>query len=84
MTDRLKNLKTSAIGVVVLGLGIYLLSTGKIGTTEFIAMTVMAWVFLAAKDSLLEGITAGIFKIPEKPAAPDPGQVLKENQEVKP
>jgi hypothetical protein len=63
MTERLKNWKTSAMGLIVFALALYLFLTGKADLTTFITLTVLAWVFLAAKDSLLEGITAGLFKI---------------------
>ena len=64
MTDRIKNLKTTAIGLVVLALAVFLIATGKIEVTAFITLIVLGWIFLTAKDSLLEGITAGLFKIP--------------------
>lgn len=51
------------MGLVIFAAALFLLITGKADLLTFVTMTVLAWVFLTAKDALLEEITAGLFKV---------------------
>ena len=62
MMERLKNLKTTAMGLVIFALGTFLFYSGKIEVLQYATLAVLAWVFVAAKDTILEGITGGLFK----------------------
>lgn len=71
MKQRLKNKITSSFGIALLGLAIIFFITDKLGKVDFslwemAAVALLGWVFLWSKDTLLEGITMGIFKIKEK------------------
>ena len=72
--ERVKNWKTTVIGVIVLGLGIWRYAAGLIDTGAFISLMLLAYTFILAKNSLLEGITMGYYKIKEasKPPAEEP------------
>jgi hypothetical protein len=70
MKDRINNPRTTLMGVAIFVLALALLIIGKLTVLEFITLTVLSWVFIAAKDSLLEGITAGIFKL-ANPTGPE-------------
>ena len=74
--ERVKNWKTTIIGVIVLGLGIWRYAAGLIDTGAFISLMLLAYTFIMAKNSLLEGITMGYYKIKEaaKPPAEEPAE----------
>ncbi len=63
MSERLKHWITSIIGILMIiadGLFIYL---DKVTIWQSLPLFVLGWVFLMAKNSLLEGITLGLLKI---------------------
>jgi hypothetical protein len=69
MKDRLKNWMTTIIGAILMltAVAMYVVSKLKpevdIHITEMASVTVLGWVFLTAKDTLLEGMFMNIFKI---------------------
>jgi len=68
--ERIKNWKTTILGLIVLALGIWRYVTGAIETGAFISLILLAYTFIMAKNTLLEGITMGYYRIQEavKPA----------------
>ena len=64
--DRINNIKTTAIGILVAGVAVYGLSVKWFEWEAFAALMSLAYTFLMAKDSLLEGITLGLFKATKK------------------
>ena len=69
MKERLKNKLTSWIGVILMAVAIFLYVAGKYSdkfetsTLELATIAVLGWVFLTARDTLLEGLFLNIFKI---------------------
>lgn len=69
MKDRLKNWMTTIIGAILMltAVAMYVVSKLKpevdIHITEMASVSVLGWVFLTAKDTLLEGMFMNIFKI---------------------
>jgi len=69
MKERLKNKITSWIGVVLIAVVIFLYIAGKYSdkfetsTLELATIAVLGWVFLTARDTLLEGLFLNLFKI---------------------
>ena len=69
MKERFKNKITSWIGVVLMAVAIFLYVAGKYSdkfetsTLELATIAVLGWVFLTARDTLLEGLFLNLFKI---------------------
>lgn len=69
MKERLKNKLTSWIGVTLMAVAIFLYVAGKYSdkfetsTLELATIAVLGWVFLTARDTLLEGLFLNLFKI---------------------
>jgi hypothetical protein len=69
MKERLKNKITSWIGVILMSVAIFLYIAGKYSdkfetsTLELATIAVLGWVFLTARDTLLEGLFLNLFKI---------------------
>jgi hypothetical protein len=69
MKERLKNKLTSWIGVILMAVAIFLYIAGKYSdkfetsTLELATIAVLGWVFLTARDTLLEGLFLNLFKI---------------------
>ena len=64
--ERINNLKTTTMGIIVLIVGVVIIFLGKTDTWGFIALMLLAYVLIMAKDTLIEGITMGWFKLSEK------------------
>lgn len=54
---------TTIIGILIALAGLAFLWFDKLDVWGVIPTWILAWAFMAAKDSLLEGITAGILKV---------------------
>lgn len=68
MKDRLQNWLTTAIGAVLMltAITMYVLSKVKdfeVSLIETASVAVLGWVFLTARDTLLEGMFMNLFKI---------------------
>jgi hypothetical protein len=63
--ERIKNWKTTALGVIVLVLAVWRYVCNSIDTGAFISLMLLAYTFILAKNSLLEGITLGYYKLRE-------------------
>jgi hypothetical protein len=69
MKERLKNKLTSWIGVILMAVAIFLYIAGKYSdkfetsSLELATIAVLGWVFLTARDTLLEGLFLNLFKI---------------------
>lgn len=68
MKERLQNWLTTSIGAVLMLTAIimYVLSKIKgyeVSLVETASVAVLGWVFLTARDTLLEGIFMNLFKI---------------------
>jgi hypothetical protein len=69
MKERFKNKITSWIGVILIAVAIFLYIAGKYSnkfetsTLELATIAVLGWVFLTARDTLLEGLFLNLFKI---------------------
>jgi hypothetical protein len=69
MKERFKNKITSWIGVILMTVAIFLYVAGKYSdkfetsTLELATIAVLGWVFLTARDTLLEGLFLNVFKI---------------------
>ena len=69
MKERLKNKLTSWIGVILMAVAIFLYVAGKYSdkfetsALELATIAVLGWVFLTARDTLLEGLFLNLFKI---------------------
>lgn len=69
MKERFKNKITSWIGVILMTIAIFLYIAGKYSdkfetsTLELATIAVLGWVFLTARDTLLEGLFLNLFKI---------------------
>lgn len=72
MKERLKNKITSWIGVILMSVAIFLYIAGKYSdkfetsTLELATIVALGWVFLTAKDTLLEGVFMNVFRISNK------------------
>jgi len=69
MKERFKNKITSWIAVILIAVAIFLYVAGKYSdkfetsTLELATIAVLGWVFLTARDTLLEGLFLNLFKI---------------------
>ena len=68
MKERLQNWLTTSIGAVLMltAITMYVLSKVKgyeVSLVETASVAVLGWVFLTARDTLLEGIFMNLFKI---------------------
>ena len=69
MKDRLKNWLTTIIGAILMltAVAMYVVSKMKpemdIHITEMATVAILGWVFLTARDTLLEGMFLNIFKM---------------------
>ena len=68
MKERLQNWLTTCIGAILMLVAItmYILSKVKgyeISLIETMSVAVLGWVFLTARDTLLEGLFLNLFKI---------------------
>lgn len=68
MKERLQNWLTTAIGAVLMltAITMYVLSKVKdfeVSLIETASVAVLGWVFLTARDTLLEGMFMNMFKI---------------------
>ena len=83
--ERIKNWKTTVLGLIVLGLAVWRYVAESIDTPAFISLMLLAYTFILAKNSLLEGITLGYYRIRDAvkpPAAPDaPGETGPSGEE---
>lgn len=81
MKDRLKNWITTLIGALLMltAVGLYMASKFKnyeISTIELASVATLGWVFLTARDTLLEGVFLNVFKIkPKQDNGSDRGKV---------
>jgi len=71
MKERLQNWLTTSIGAVLMltAITMYVLSKVKgyeVSLVETASVAVLGWVFLTARDTLLEGIFMNLFKINKK------------------
>ena len=66
MKKRIRNLITTSIGIAVVLFAFVMFYLGKVQLSGFVTLLILGWVFVSAKDTLLEGITAGLFRINEK------------------
>jgi hypothetical protein len=71
MKERLQNWLTTSIGAVLMltAITMYVLSKVKgyeVSLIETASVAVLGWVFLTARDTLLEGIFMNLFKINKK------------------
>ena len=71
MKDRLKNWLTTCIGAVLMltAITMYVLSKVKgyeVSIMETTSVALLGWVFLTARDTLLEGVFMNMFKIEKK------------------
>ena len=70
MKARLKNWITSVFGGLMMLLSIGMFVANKLDKIDFswiemVGVAVLGWVFLWAKDTLIEGLFLGIFKVKE-------------------
>ncbi|MCJ7820635.1 MAG: hypothetical protein MUP53_05490 [Bacteroidales bacterium] len=72
--DRVRNWKTTVIGVIVFIISVIMFCIGRVDAYAFIALILLAYTFIMAKNTLLEGITMGIYKVISAKAGP--GEVL--------
>lgn len=68
MKERLQNWLTTSIGAVLMltAITMYILSKVKgyeVSLVETASVAVLGWVFLTARDTLLEGMFMNLFKI---------------------
>jgi len=63
MSERFKSWATSIIGILIMIASGAFIYFDKITAWESLPLFLLGWVFLTAKDTLLEGITLGLFKI---------------------
>jgi len=62
MKKRLKNLITSIFGILIWLFAGFLFYIGKVEIMSFSLLLGLGYIFLVAKDSLLEGLTWKLFK----------------------
>ncbi len=82
MKKRFKNWITSVIGIAIMVGAVCLKFFPSIlhlinveyeaSTVEFVTLLFVGWVFLSAKDSLIEGVLGGIIKFKQKPEENNP------------
>ena len=70
MTDRIKNLKTTVMGIIVVVVAITGLALRWFDWAAFGTLMVLGYNFIVAKDTLLEGITLNLWKEKEKDGLP--------------
>lgn len=63
MIERFRNWATTIVGLVVVVFDLAMLYFGKVDVLGFAMILVLGWVFITARDTLLEGITIGLFKM---------------------
>jgi hypothetical protein len=69
MKVRLQNWVTTIIGAILMAsaIAMYIISkfnlTFEISILEVVSIAVLGWVFVTARDTLLEGVFLNIFKI---------------------
>ena len=69
MKSRLSNWLTTTIGAVLMlvAIGMYIVGKFKpemeVSTMEMATVAVLGWVFLTARDTLLEGMFLNMFKV---------------------
>ena len=66
MKKRLKNWITSILGILLFIFSGFMLYLGNFGVWESLPIFSMGYMFLMAKDSLLEGISMGLLKLKSK------------------
>ncbi len=62
MKDRFKSWVSTVIGIVVTGVAIVMWYNSKIDTVALGTALALGWTYIAAKDSLLSGVTGGLLK----------------------
>lgn len=72
MKERLKNWITTCLSIPILAFGLFMLyekaecwlnkTTCDFSVTEVLSVLTLGYAFLVAKDTLLEGLTLGLFK----------------------
>lgn len=63
MKDRFKQIFSTIIGGIIILASLVLWILSKIDTTSFSIAMGLGWTYLAAKNSLLTGVTGGLVKI---------------------
>ena len=63
---RFRNYYTTIIGAVVMLISIIAFFMKMVSMIELVTLLVIGWIFLRAKDSLIEGLFFNIFKIKKK------------------
>ena len=63
MKKRFRNIITTILGIVIGLSGLVFLWFNRLSSFEVVPVWLLSWTFISAKDSLLEGLTAGILKI---------------------
>ncbi len=71
MKQRLQNWLTTSIGAILMltAITMYVLSKVKgydVSIMETASVAILGWVFLTARDTLLEGVFMNLFKINKK------------------
>jgi hypothetical protein len=71
MKERLQNWLTTIIGAILMitAITMYVLSKVKgyeVSIIETASVAILGWVFLTARDTLLEGVFLNLFKITKK------------------
>lgn len=67
MRERFKNWLSTTIGAIITIGAFILWFIGKIDATELGIALTLGWTYLAAKNSLLSGVTCGLIKPTEIP-----------------
>ena len=62
MKDRFKSWISTIIGLVVSAVAIVMWYQSKIDTATLGVALALGWTYIAAKDSLLKGVTGGLIK----------------------
>ena len=62
MKDRFKSWVSTIIGLVVSAVAIIMWYQCKIDGVALGTALALGWTYIAAKDSLLQGVTGGLFK----------------------
>lgn len=69
MKERFRNIITTVLGTLIMLSGVIILTLGglalipEVSIFTIIIIELLGWLFVAAKDSLLEGITFNLLKI---------------------
>ena len=66
MLERFKQWISTIIGGVVIIASLVLWIVGKIDVSTLTVALGLGWTYLAAKDTILNGVTAGIIKVNEE------------------